>query len=250
MSEEAPILRRNSKYKKLIKLFIFICFIIFVLAFIEQSNQYDEKIQISQMKPIKSSAGAIKHIKSGIGDFEIYIQNLDNDIVKLAQIDENPKYKSIDEIKISRDMDLTKNLEISRSDFCELLSNLKFDYEGFYERNAGIIWDYAQYYQVNEIFMCGLYGLESAHGSNQKHKEAHNYSSIMTRSGVLASYDTDEEGIEASFKLLANEYLNPEGKYYKGKTLDSIGDTYCPPTSECQNWSDRVYECMQMFLLE
>lgn len=157
-------------------------------------------------------------------------------------------YKSLDEVKISRDMDLTETTGLSREDFCKLLKNFKYDYAGFYERNAGLIWDLSQKDQVNEIFLCGVFALESYYGSDDRHVNAHNYGSIMTKDGHLVKYATDEEGIEANFKLFANCYLNPEGKYYKGVTLDSIGDTYCPPTPECPSWAEIVYSCMQIFL--
>lgn len=157
-------------------------------------------------------------------------------------------YKSLDEVKISRDMNLTETTGLSKEDFCELLANFKYDYAGFYERNAGTIWDLSQKYKVNEVFICGVFALESYYGADDRHVNTHNYGSIMNKDGKMVRYATDEEGIEANFKLFANCYLNPEGKYYKGVILDSIGDTYCPPTPECPSWADKVYCCMQYFL--
>ena len=157
-------------------------------------------------------------------------------------------YKSLDEVKISRDMNLTETTGLSKEDFCELLANFKYDYAGFYERNAGAIWDLSQKYKVNEVFICGVFALESYYGADDRHVNTHNYGSIMNKDGKMVRYATDAEGIEANFKLFANCYLNPEGKYYKGVILDSIGDTYCPPTPECPSWADKVYCCMQYFL--
>lgn len=157
-------------------------------------------------------------------------------------------YKSIEEVKISRDMNLTETTGLSREDFCELLANFQNDYAGFYERNAGLIWDLSQEYQVNEIFLCGVFALESYYGSNKSHMDAHNYGSMMNGHGKLISYESDAEGIEANYKLFANSYLSSEGKYYKGVTLDSVGDTYCPPTKDCPSWAGKVYCCMQYFL--
>lgn len=159
-------------------------------------------------------------------------------------------YKTLEEVSISRDMDLTETTGMSKEDFCELLANFEYDYEGFYERNAGLIWDLSQEYQVNEIFICGVFALESYYGSSEKHISAHNYGSIMTGDGKLQKFENDAEGIEANFELFANSYLSPEGKYYKGVTLDAIGDTYCPPTKDCPSWAGKVYSCMQKFLEE
>lgn len=157
-------------------------------------------------------------------------------------------YKSLDEVKISRNMDLTKTTGLSKKDFCKLLADFKYDYAGFYKRNAKKIWDMSQKYQVNEIFMCGVFALESYYGSDDRHTSIHNYGSIMNREGEMVKYASDEEGIKANYKLFSNCYLTKGGKYYKGVTLDSIGDTYCPPTPECPSWADEVYNCMQVFL--
>jgi len=243
MVDEPSILRRNIKYKGLIA-FVLICSAMFVTTSLVQLNKEEVKT-IQFAPPINLSAGVSRQIFED-PELELEIQKLENDIVTATQ----NSYISIDEIEISRDMNLTKPLGISREDFCELLSNFKYDYEGFYEQNAGFIWDLSQIYQQNEIFMCGLYGLESYYGSSDKHQAAHNYGSIMTASGELVQYASDEEGIEANFKLFANHYFNPEGKYYKGVTLDAIGDTYCPPTPETPSWADKVYQCMLMFLPE
>ncbi len=157
-------------------------------------------------------------------------------------------YKSLDEVKISRDMDLTQTTGLSKEDFRDLLADFKYDYAGFYKQNAGLIWELSQKYQVNEIFLCGVFALESYFGSDDRHVNAHNYGSIMNKYGELVRYASDAEGIEANFKLFANCYLSTKGKYYKGVNIDSIGDTYCPPTPECPSWADKVYCCMQYFL--
>lgn len=186
------------------------------------------------------------------------------EVAEVEETEQEILYKSLDEVKILRDMDLTETTGLSKEDFCKLLANFKYDYAGFYKRNAGLIWDFSQESQVNEIFMCGVFGIESFYGSSEKHIANHNYGSIMVskveivkdengktkkiKKQELKPYLTDAEGIEANFKLFANCYLSPEGKYYKGVTLDSIGDTYCPPTPECPSWADKVYCCMQYFL--
>lgn len=154
-------------------------------------------------------------------------------------------YKSIDEIYIAEDMKLNGTTGISREDFCDLLKDFKYDYAGFYKENAGIIWDICQEYQINELFICGVFALESYWGSDDYHINLHNYGSITRRDGTLASYETDEEGIRANIALLAENYLNPNGKYYEGGTLVTIGPIYCPPNP---NWSHDVYKCMEAFI--
>lgn len=281
-----PILRRrNIKYNRLIKSAILLmCSIILGISAMQMQvteNEGETKkiVEKTAKKEVKKenvsyetaelSAGVSKNMLQMLKEPlpEPQVEKLDVDTVTSA-VDAEPEivYKSLEEVKISRDMDITETTGLSREDFCELLSNFKYDYAGFYERYAGFIWDLSQKYRVNEIFMCGVYGIESLYGSNASHVKAHNYGSIMTSKVVivtdekgeekkitrleLKTYLTDEEGIEANFKLFADCYLNPDGKYYKGVTLDSIGDTYCPPTEECPSWADKVYECMKVFLEE
>lgn len=269
MQETPPILliRRNIKYNRLIQSAILICSMMLLITSTMLVSNKDEnvikkvtekvtqKVDVSTEK-VELSAGVSKAIFKSLKkpkvkletEIELGLEKLNLDTVTAAETETQILYKSIEEIEISRDMDLTQTTGISREDFCQLLAEFKYDYDGFYEKNAGLIWDLSQTYQVNEIFICGVFALESYYGSNEKHIAAHNYGSMMNRKGKLIQYESDEEGIEANFKLFANSYLNPEGKYYKGVTLDSIGDTYCPPTTKCPSWAGKVYKCMQMFI--
>lgn len=281
MQEETPsILRRNINYNRLILFTIIIC----SLTLIGMPMQINKEVDVTKTENAELSAGVTKslleisrdplaetlsagltkHILKIEKEPQIEMLKIDTvaaaaeikesteetteiEAVEVVESEPEPVYKNLDEIEISRDMDLIKTSGLSREDFCELLANFKYDYAGFYERNAGWIWDLSQEYQVNEIFMCGVFGLESLYGSNDIHVEAHNYGSIM-RNGKLASYESDAEGIKANFELFADDYFNPEGKYYGGVTLDSFGDTYCPPTKECPSWAAEVYSCMKKFL--
>lgn len=203
-----------------------------------------EMMMKEPLEPI--TAGISREIEKMLKEPQPVVEELEVDMVTAT----GSNYKSIEEVEISRNMDLTETTGLSREDFCELLADFKYDYDGFYARNAGLIWDLSQECHVNEIFMCGAFALESYYGSDTAHCIAHNYGSIMTKDGKLVKYASDKEGIEANFKLFANSYLSPEGKYYKGVTLDSIGDTYCPPTANCPSWADKVYDCMKIFLEE
>ena len=73
---------------------------------------------------------------------------------------EDTKYITIEEIKISRDMDLTKRCGISKEDFKILMTNLKSDTSGFFKENSDTIYDLCEKYELNEIFFCGLIAAE------------------------------------------------------------------------------------------
>lgn len=151
------------------------------------------------------------------------------------------KYKKIEEITISRDMDLTIRCGISREDFIKLMQNMKVDYSGFFAKNAGIIYDLCEKYEINEIFFCGLIAAESGWNIASSHRNTHNYISMMSSKGLI-KYSSDEEGLEAATKLLHNKYLTKVGSCYSGKTLSAIQKRFCPNSN---TWVGLVFGCMK-----
>lgn len=151
------------------------------------------------------------------------------------------KYKKIEEITISRDMDLSVRCGVSKEDFIKLIENMKVDYSGFFAKNAGIIYDLCEKYEINEIFFCGLIGAESGWNIASSHRNAHNYISMMSSKGLIR-YSSDEEGLEAATKLLHNKYLTQGGSCYSGKTLSAIQKRFCPNSN---TWVGLVFGCMK-----
>ena len=156
-------------------------------------------------------------------------------------IEEQPQYISIEEITISRDMDLTERCGISKEDFINLMENMKVDYSGFFAENAETIYDLCEEYEINEIFFCGLIAAESGWNISSNHKNTCNYISMMS-GGKLIRYSTPEEGLEAAAKLLHNRYLTEGGSCYYGKTLSAVQRRFCPNSS---TWVGLVYGCMK-----
>ena len=156
---------------------------------------------------------------------------------------EEPKkqYISIDEIEISRDMDLTVRCGISKEDFRTLMESLRVDYSGFFAENADIIYDLCEKYEINEIFFCGLIAAESGWDVASNHSSTHTYISMMS-GGRLIRYDSDEEGLEAAARLLHEDYLSEDGAYYYGNTLYDVQTRFCPGSS---TWVGLVYGCMK-----
>lgn len=157
---------------------------------------------------------------------------------------EKPKYITIEEIKISKDMDLTKRCGISKEDFKKLMTNLKSDTSGFFEKNSDTIYDLCEKYEINEIFFCGLIAAESGWKISSSHRNANNYISMMSK-GKLIRYSTEEEGLEAATKLLHNKYLTEGGSCYSGKTLSAVQKRFCPGSS---TWVGLVYGCMNVIV--
>src|SRR5574344_369390 len=148
----------------------------------------------------------------------------------ITQVEE-PKYKSIEEITISRDMDLTVRCGISKEDFKTLMDNTKADSSNFFFDNSDLIYDLCEKYEINEVFFCGLIAGESGWNIASNHRTKHNYISMMASSGNMITYSSVEEGLEAAAKLLHNKYLTEGGSCYSGKTLSGVQRRFCPGSS-------------------
>jgi len=165
--------------------------------------------------------------------------------INLAQTSQNnyeeiKSYIDIKDVKISFNMNVAQTTGLSQEDFVKLVQNMKYDKTGILEKNAAWIWECCQKYNVNEIFVLGICGIESAWCSAPQHQKTHNYSSLM-QGGKLIAYPTDEAGFEAMIKLLGQKYLSPKGSLYHGSTITGVGTRYCNTTT----WPKKVYTCMQ-----
>ena len=168
---------------------------------------------------------------------------LERNITEEIEVEEE-KYISIEEITISKGMDLTIRCGISKEDFKELMRTLRADTSGFFYENSDIIYDLCEKYELNEIFFCGLIAAESGWNISSNHRNKCNYISMMSK-GKLIRYSSEEEGLEAAAKLLHNNYLTEGGSCYYGKTLSSIQRRFCPNSS---TWVGLVYGCMNQIV--
>ena len=154
------------------------------------------------------------------------------------------QYTKLEDITISKDMDLTVRTGISKEDFKQLISNLKHDTSKFFYDNSDMIYDLCEEYQINEIFFCGLISAESGWNIANNHRRTHNYISLMTKNGLI-KYNSVEEGLRAAAKALHNNYLTEGGRFYHGKTLYGVKTKFCPVSS---TWVDLVYGRMQQIM--
>lgn len=154
------------------------------------------------------------------------------------------QYTKIEDITISRNMDLTILTGLSKEDFKKLISNVKYDTSKFFYDNSDYIYDLCQEYQINEIFFCGLISAESGWNIASNHRRTHNYISLMTKNGLI-HYNSVEDGLIAAAKALHNNYLTEGGRFYHGKTLYGVKTKFCPASS---TWVELVYGRMQQIM--
>ena len=206
---------------------------------IQLANNKNEEIEQNSLEQIQV---ATQEITQEL-ELKTTTRSAEERIIEEQEIEET-NYITIEEIKISRDMDLTQRCGISKEDFKTLMTNLKSDTSGFFEENSDIIYDLCEKYEINEIFFCGLIAAESGWKISSNHRNTNNYISMMS-GGKLIRYSTPEEGLEAAAKLLHDKYLTEGGSCYYGKTLSAVQKRFCPNSS---TWVGLVYGCMNVIV--
>lgn len=202
-------------------------------------NKENDNIQETRMASIDNNSVSSRSTQIN-RLVKVYINTNEESYKENETYEELKEYIKLEDVQISFDMDVSKTCGLSREDFISLVENMKYDRTGILAQNAGCIWDLCQQYSVNEIFVLGICGIESAWCSAPQHQNTHNYSSLMS-GGRLIPYASDEEGFEAMIKLLGEKYLTPGASFYHGATITGVGRCYCNPTS----WPGKVYTCMQ-----
>ena len=199
----------------------------------------DEIIEIEneQQELINQTPSIIHGSVSGI-KFDEVENSIAEDTVQEVQT------TKIEDVVISKDMDLTVRTGLSREDFITLMAGVKEDKKGFFEENAGLIYDICEEYQINEIFFCGLIAGESGWHIADNHRRTYNYISLMS-GGKLIKFSSVEDGLRKAAETLHNNYLTPGGKFYYGPTLAGVKTRFCPASS---TWVNLIYGNMKKIL--
>lgn len=207
-------------------------------------NQIENNIreeQSSRRTIVATSRFSEKREK--VEENEIVEENVE-EIVEIVEEEIIQTSTPIEEVKISKDMDLTVRTGLSRDDFIILISEVKADTSGFFEENAGLIYDVCEKYQINEIFFCGLISAESGWAIAKNHRNTYNYISLMSNNGLIR-FSSVEDGMEKAAKTLHEKYLTPGGAFYYGPTLAGVKTKFCPASS---TWVNLVYQRMDQII--
>ena len=204
----------------------------------ENENNEIEQVQINEEHELANNYKRVVEVASR----SMEDRKKQEEETKKAEI-QKVTYKKIDEITISKKMDLTVRCGISKEDFKKLIKSLKKDTTKFFYKNSDLIYDLCEKYEINEIFFCGLIVAESGWNIVESHRVKCNYISMMSN-GKLIKYSSTKSGLEAAAKLLHKKYLTPSGEYYNGKTLKGVQKMFCPDA----DWVDLVYNCMKQIV--
>lgn len=184
-----------------------------------------------------------KILYGAVGSINFDDAAIENSIEE-EMVPEEVQTTPIEEVTISKDMDLTIRTGLSREDFITLMSGVKEDKSNFFEENAGLIYDICEEYQINEIFFCGLIAGESGWRIADNHRRTHNYISLMS-GGKLIRFSSVEDGLRKAAEALHNNYLTEGGRFYYGKTLAAVKTRFCPAST---TWVNLIYGNMKTIL--
>lgn len=216
----------------------------FAIQEVEQETQLEVKIAeitINDKKQENETTVTSRHSLARDRKIE-NIEQVEEIQEEIEEVEE--PYTKIEDILISKNMDLTIRTGISKEDFKKLISNVKYDTSKFFYDNSDFIYDVCQEYQINEIFFCGLISAESGWNIASNHRRTYNYISLMTKNGLI-QYGSVEEGLTAAAKALHNNYLTEGGRFYHGKTLYGVKTKFCPASS---TWVELVYGRMEQIM--
>ncbi len=103
----------------------------------------------------------------------------------------------------------------------ELAENLKYDLKQF----AGDFLKAEEEHGVNAAFLSAVASLESGHG-----RYMFKSNNIFGWGGK--TFDSVPECIDFVAEKMKKNYIDPNGKYYRGGDIADIGKIYCPNDSE------------------
>ena len=207
---------------------------------IEDTNS--EKIVLDKNQDVTETP---KILYGAVGSINFDSTIIENSIEEEMVLEETLVVTTpIEEVTISKDMDLTIRTGLSREDFITLMSGVKEDKANFFEENAGLIYDICEEYQINEIFFCGLIAGESGWKIADNHRRTYNYISLMS-GGKLIRFSSVEDGLRKAAEALNKNYLTEGGRFYHGKTLAGVKTRFCPAST---TWVSLIYGNMQKIL--
>ncbi|MGL5151612.1 MAG: glucosaminidase domain-containing protein [Clostridium sp.] len=83
-------------------------------------------------------------------------------------------------------------------------------------------------YKINALALVSILALESSWGKSRRAINDNNLSGYAIYSrGSSYSFNSKEDCVMETARLLSEDYLNPNGKYYSGKSLQAINKKYC-----------------------
>lgn len=94
-------------------------------------------------------------------------------------------------------------------------------------------YEYEKIYKVNALFIISLTSLESGYGTS-KLARTHNNLAGYRGSKSWTYFNSWHDCLNEVYRLIGQEYLSPDGRFYNGLDIKSINSKYCGNTYQ---WS-------------
>lgn len=98
---------------------------------------------------------------------------------------------------------------------------------------------YEQVYNVNAIFMMSLNAHESAWGRSSLAISNNNLGGYKASDGSFKYFNSWGEFLDENFRLISEEYLDPNGLFYNGVDIYSVNIRYCTEPND-HSWSEGI----------
>lgn len=203
------------------------------------NNQYDSSIptiQSSADKFILTSmqiASQLKEEKNILekekANKEAKIQHIKDDNARKENVTFNPN-------------DLTQITGLTVDELYEVLSGFK---KGALANFAWTIHDCEKQYNINAFFLAGLIAQESGWASSYRAVNQNNLTghAVYNNEATGTYFDSQDDCIYSTAKMLHDNYLSSNGKNYNGKSIWNVNSNYCfylDGSAPDYKWSDNI----------
>lgn len=211
------------------------CIILFIITFIiENTNPY---IAIKQINILKDEYNVIEKELNKLIE-KIQIQKKNDFILKEYGAKRKAKQESNKQYKLSRSCDEILLPHYNSNNLNELSNLTQEQIHTMLEGTrlqclSAYYYEYEKIYKVNALFIISLTSLESGYGTS-KLARTHNNLAGYRGSKSWTYFNSWHDCLNEVYRLIGQEYLSPNGKFYSGLDIKSINSKYCGDTYQ---WS-------------
>lgn len=211
------------------------CIILFIITFIiENTNPY---IAIKQINILKDEYNVIEKELNKLIE-KIQIQKKNDFILKEYEAKRKAKQESNKQYKLSRSCDEILLPHYNSNNLTELSNLTQEQIHTMLEGTrlqclSAYYYEYEKIYKVNALFIISLTSLESGYGTSKLARTHNNLAGYRGSKG-WTYFDSWHDCLNEVYRLISQEYLSPNGKFYSGLDIKSINSKYCGDTYQ---WS-------------
>ena len=211
------------------------CIILFIITFIiENTNPY---IAIKQINILKDEYNVIEKELNKLIE-KIQIQKKNDFILKEYEAKRKAKQESNKQYKLSRSCDEILLPHYNSNNLTELSNLTQEQIHTMLEGTrlqclSAYYYEYEKIYKVNALFIISLTSLESGYGTSKLARTHNNLAGYRGSKG-WTYFNSWHNCLNEVYRLIGQEYLSPDGRFYNGLDIKGVNSKYCGNTYQ---WS-------------